>query len=135
MQRYYEDHPSAFQWSLWQQVCAREREREVWGGCIGALTGALIGLVYTHRKHTTRTQVIGGVIGLICCCVLVYSEVNAMLLTRDLDALKAAELLSAPKSIELSQRELVSMENQKKWLCVDVCVSVCFDCIISGKAL
>ena len=33
-------------------------------------------------------QVIGGVIGLICCCVLVYSEVNAMLLTRDLDALK-----------------------------------------------
>jgi hypothetical protein len=54
--------------------------------------------------------VIGGVIGLICCCVLVYSEVNAMLLTRDLDALKAAELLSAPKSIELSQRELVSME-------------------------
>ena len=72
----------------------------------------------------TRTQVIGGVIGLICCCVLVYSEVNAMLLTRDLDALKAAELLSAPKSIELSQRELVSMENKKKWLCVDVCVSV-----------
>lgn len=50
---------------------------------------------------------IGGVIGLICCCVLVYSEVNAMMLTRDLDALKAAELLSAPKSIELSQRELV----------------------------
>ena len=67
----------------------------------------------THRKHTTRTQVIGGVIGLICCCVLVYSEVNAMLLTRDLDALKAAELLSAPKSIELSQRELVSTRNKK----------------------
>jgi hypothetical protein len=69
MQRYYEAHPSAFQWSLWQQV-------------------------------------IGGVIGLICCCVLVYSEVNAMLLTRDLDALKAAELISAPKSVELIQREL-----------------------------
>ena len=30
----------------------------------------------------------------------------AMLLVRDLDALKAADLLSAPKSIELSQREL-----------------------------
>ena len=82
----------------------------------------------------TRTQVIGGVIGLICCCVLVYSEVNAMLLTRDLDALKAAELLSAPKSIELSQRELVSMEKIKKWLCGWACV-LCFDCIISGKAL
>ena len=47
-------------------VCVRKRERQVWEGCIGALTGALIGLVYTHRKHMTRTQVIGGVIGLIC---------------------------------------------------------------------
>jgi len=69
MQRYYEEHPGAFQWSLWQQI-------------------------------------IGGGLALICCAVLVYSEVNAMLLVRDLDALKAADLLSAPKSIELSQREL-----------------------------
>ena len=30
MQRYYEDHPSAFQWSLWQQVwcvCAKEKDK------------------------------------------------------------------------------------------------------------
>ena len=69
MQRYYEEHPSAFQWSLVQQI-------------------------------------IGGAIALIAAGVLVYSEVNAMLLQRDLDALKAAELLAAPKSIELAQREL-----------------------------
>ena len=69
MSRYYEEHPSAFQWSMWQQI-------------------------------------IGGGLTLICCVVLVYSEVNAMLLVRDLDALKAADLLSAPKSIELAQREL-----------------------------
>jgi hypothetical protein len=51
-------------------------------------------------------QIIGAAIAFIAACVLVYSEVNAMLLTRDLDALKAAELMAAPKSIELSQREL-----------------------------
>jgi len=39
MQRYYEEHPGAFQWSLWQQI-------------------------------------IGGGLALICCAVLVYSEVN-----------------------------------------------------------
>jgi len=62
MQRYYEAHPSSFQWSLWQQI-------------------------------------IGGGIAFICIAVLVYSEVNAMLVVRDFDALKAAELTGAPKSI------------------------------------
>ena len=38
-------------------------------------------------------QIIGGLIALICVGCVIYSEVNAMLLTRDLDALKAAELL------------------------------------------
>ncbi len=60
MQRYYEDHPSAFQWSLWQQVrvlilltlirdnsilvavaagvCARERKRLEWE-CVGGVWG------------------------------------------------------------------------------------------------
>jgi len=42
-------------------------------------------------------QIIGGVIALICAGVLVYSEVNSMLVVRDFDALKAAELLGAPK--------------------------------------
>jgi len=69
MQRYYENHPSAYTWS-------------------------------------TTQQLIGGIVALIAAGVLIYSEVNAMLLQRDLDALKAAELLGAPKSIELAQREL-----------------------------
>lgn len=67
MAKYYEAHPSAFQWSLWQQI-------------------------------------IGGLIALICVGCVIYSEVNAMLLTRDLDALKAAELLEAPPSVELQTR-------------------------------
>jgi len=58
-------------------------------------------------------QIIGGLIALICVGCVIYSEVNAMLLTRDLDALKAAELLEVRCPKMCSMRHYLPQRQKK----------------------
>jgi hypothetical protein len=60
-----------------------------------------------EQSHAMYTwEGVGGVVLVVGVVLLLYSEVSAVMLYRELDALRFADLEGAPRSVDLQQREL-----------------------------